>query len=240
MQDRLKTNGPFLVSDDDSALADRLETGQILVAPIGPHIPQSVPSGLIHDWLGEVFIPNVTFQDVSLVIRDYERYKQIYTPVVIDSEAIVSSASEDQFSMVLMNRSLIAKTALNGTFHSDFFSANQQRWYSISETTRMQEISGYGTENQRWLPEDEGSGLIWRTCTITRFEERNGGVYMEMEVIALSRDIPISLRWMVNPIVRRISRSSLEISLGQTRDAVQSAAKAKRETLAQARPSLPR
>src|SRR5262249_40217298 len=100
MLDRLKADGPFLVSDNDSARAAKLRTGEIFVAPIGPHIPQSVPSGLIHDWSGEVFIPNVTFQDVLLVIRDYERYKLIYTPAVIDSEAIVVGESEDQFSMV--------------------------------------------------------------------------------------------------------------------------------------------
>src|SRR5262249_31728548 len=102
---------------------------------------------------------------------------------------------------------------------------NEQRWYSVSETTRIQEISAYGTDNQHRLPPDEGMGVIWRTCTITRFEERDGGVYLETEAIVLSRDIPMSLRWMVNPIVRRISRSSLTTSLGQTRDAVRSAAK---------------
>jgi hypothetical protein len=224
-QDHLKGDGPFLLSDDDPARAAKLRTGEILVAPVGPHIPQSVPSGLIHDWSGEVFIPNVTLPDVLLVIRDYERYKQIYTPAVIDSETINVGESEDQFSMVLMNRSLIAKTALDGQFRSDFFSVTAQRWYSVSETTHMQEISGYGTDNQHLLPQDEGMGLIWRTYAITRFEEGDGGVYIETEAIVLSRDIPLSLRWMVNPIVRRISRSSLTTSLGQTRDAVQSVAK---------------
>lgn len=225
MQDRLKRDRPFLLSDDEPARAAKLRTGEILVAPAGPHIPQSVPSGLIHDWSGEVFIPNVTLPNVLLVIRDYDRYKQIYTPAVIDSVAIDVGESEDQFSMVLMNRSLIAKTALDGQFRSDFFSVNEQRWYSLSETTRIQEISGYGTDNQHRLPQDEGMGLIWRTYAITRFEERDGGVYIETEAIVLSRDIPISLRWMVNPIIRRISRSSLQMSLSQTRDAVQCATK---------------
>jgi hypothetical protein len=224
-QDRVKRDGPFLSSDDDPARAAKLRTGEILVAPVSPHIPQSVPSGLIHDWSGEVFIPNVILPDVLLLIRDYDRYKQIYSPVVIDSEAIDVGESEDQFSLVLMNRSLIAKTALDGQFHSDFFSVNEQRWYSISETTSIQEISGYGTDNQHRLPQDEGMGLIWRTYSITRLEERDGGVYIEMEAIVLSRDIPMSLRWIVNPIVRRISRSSLTTSLGQTRGAVQSATK---------------
>jgi hypothetical protein len=48
----------------------------------------------------------------------------------------------------------------------------------------------------------------------------DGGVYIELEAIALSRDIPFSLRWLIDPIFRRISRSSLVISLQQTEDAV--------------------
>jgi hypothetical protein len=47
-------------------------------------------------------------------------------------------------------------------------------------------------------------------------------VYVELEAIALSRDIPGGLRWLVEPIVRRVSRSSLVVSLQETADAVRS------------------
>jgi hypothetical protein len=43
-------------------------------------------------------------------------------------------------------------------------------------------------------PEDEGIGLIWRLSSITGLEERDGGVYAELEAIALSRDIPTAVR----------------------------------------------
>ncbi len=52
-----------------------------------------------------------------------------------------------------------------------------------------------------------------------RFEERDGGVYVEVEAIALSRDIPAAVRWMVDPIVKRVSRSSVATSLKQTQEA---------------------
>lgn len=50
--------------------------------------------------------------------------------------------------------------------------------------------------------------------------ERDGGVYIELEAIGLSRDIPASLRWIVVPIVRRVSRGPLSTSLQQTENAV--------------------
>jgi hypothetical protein len=46
------------------------------------------------------------------------------------------------------------------------------------------------------------------------------GVYVELEAIALSRDIPAAFRVFVTPIVRRVSRDSLATSLHQTKAAV--------------------
>ena len=225
MQERLSPDHRFLLSDEDPSRALKLRSGKILASPADPHIPKRVPAGLIHDWNGEAFIPNATMHDVLPVVRDYGCYKKVYQPVVVDSRAIAASESEDQFSMLLMSKSLISKTALASDFRSSYFRVSDQRWYSVSESTRIQEIAGYGTGGQHALPEDEGTGLIWRTYSITRFEERDGGVYIEVEAIVLSRDIPISLGWIAAPIVRRVSRESLITSLRQTRDAVCSAAK---------------
>jgi len=59
---------------------------------------------------------------------------------------------------------------------------------------------------------------------VTRFEERDGGLYLEMEAIALSRDIPSGWRFIVEPVVRHKSREALVTALRQTEDAVRAAA----------------
>ena len=225
VQERLVPDHPFVLSDEAPELAAKLRSGEIVVSPAGPHIPKRVPSGLIHDWNGEAFIPNATLHDVLPVVRGYGCYKEVYKPAVIDSKVIAASESEDEFYMLLMNKSLVAKTALDSDFRSSYLRVNDQRWYSVSESTRIQEIAGYGTDGQHMLPEDEGTGLIWKTYSITRFEERDGGVYVELEAIVLSRDIPFLLRYVVSPIVRRVSREALMTSLRQTQDAIRSAAK---------------
>ena len=46
------------------------------------------------------------------------------------------------------------------------------------------------------------------------------GVYVELEAMALSRDIPVVLRWLVDPFVRKASVSTMFSSLKQTREAV--------------------
>jgi len=42
----------------------------------------------------------------------------------------------------------------------------------------------------------------------------------ELEAYALSRDIPTAFRFFVNPIVRRVSRDSLAVSLHQAKVAI--------------------
>jgi hypothetical protein len=102
---------------------------------------------------------------------------------------------------------------------SEFIRVNDKRWYSVSSTTHMQEIRDAGEANEkRYLP-DQGSGYIWRLYSTARMEENEDGVLLEFEAVALSRGIPATLRWFVDPIVRRVARDSLEKSLNATAEA---------------------
>jgi hypothetical protein len=220
-QERLAPDAPFLSIDEDQEQSAKLRDGQIIIWPASRHMPLKVESGLIHDWMGAAFIPNTTVRGMFPVVRDYENYKEYYHPNVVHSKLISTTDSKDEFSMVLVNKSVVAKTALDSDYKTTFTQVDAHRWYSVSDATRIQEIAEYDTPSEHMLPRDHGTGLIWRLHSITRFEERDGGVYLELEVVALSRDIPAALRWVVDPIVRRVSRSSLTTSLRQTECAVQ-------------------
>ncbi len=219
MSDRLRPGVPFLLIDENQRTLEAVRGGRSFVLSIdqGPH---RISAGLIHDWVGATFIPNTDMDKVLSLLRDYSRYKDIYNPAVIDSRLLKREGSKDSFSMLLANRNLLSKAALDGDFECSYFRVDDRRWYSISEATRLQEVENYGTPAQHMLSENEGTGLIWRLLSITRFEERDGGVYVELEAVALSRDIPASLRWIVAPIVRRVSKASVLASLQQTSDGV--------------------
>jgi hypothetical protein len=139
---------------------------------------------------------------------------------VTRSKAISTSDEKDRFSLVLTNTSSFLKTALDADYESCYVRVDDRRGYTISRTTRIQEIDQVGTLAERLLPEGEGHGLIWRLFGITHYVERDGGVYIELEAIGLSRDIPGALRWLVEPTVRRVSQASLSTSLRQTEKAV--------------------
>ena len=212
----------FLAIDALPADAARLRQGDIIAAPAASNVPVKVPAGLIHDWTGAIFIPNASLRDVLQVVRDYGQYKTVYHPNVVSAKRLETSEREDRFSMVVMNKSFFAKSALDFDYYATFTQLDDQRWYSVTESTRVQEVAQYGGPSPHMLPQGHGTGIIWRLYSIARYQERDGGVYVELEAIALSRDIPGSLRWMVEPIVRRVSRSALVVSLQETADAVRS------------------
>ena len=122
--------------------------------------------------------------------------------------------------MVWQHRILFLNAAMRGQYEAHDAWLDERRGYNIARTTEVREIEGYGQSGERLLPPGQGNGFIWRLHSIARFEERDGGVYLELEAMALSRDIPPSLRWLVHPIVNRLSIDSLTTTLRQTRDAV--------------------
>jgi len=222
MQARLRPGNAFLWIDEQPDRRRQLRAGEILVNSIGQANPKKVPSGLIHHWIGAAFFPNTKLDDVFGVVRDYTHYKDYYKPDVIDSRAIQQTAGTDRFSMLLLNKSLFLKFALESEYESSFAQAGNHEWYSVATAVRVEEVEDYGQGGERRRPADEGSGYVWRLHSITRYLEADGGVYVEMETMALSRDIPAAMHWVVDPLVRRISKEAMVTSFRQTLDAVNS------------------
>ena len=230
MERRLHGDSAFLWIDEVPGRAQRVREGQIVVAPADRGSPQKVAHGLIHDWVGAAFIPQASFDDVFAVVNDYDHYDEIYRPAVIDSKLLDSLGSERKFSMVMMQRVLSVTAAVDGEYQSSCSQVDAQRWYCVSYSTSLREIKNFSQANERELPPDQGSGYVWRLYSITRFQQQDGGVYAEVEAIGLSRDIPAEIRWLVKPIVERLSRNAVALTLEQTRNSVRAGTDASTDT----------
>src|SRR5262245_1124056 len=73
---------PVLWSRQSPERLRLVQKGETVVAPFGEN-PHRVPEGLIHHWIGAVFLPGTCLDDVLLVVRDYGKYKEFYSPNVI-------------------------------------------------------------------------------------------------------------------------------------------------------------
>lgn len=219
-----RSNGemPFLWIDESVNRGRHIGRGEVVVAPVLPHGTQSVPNGLIHHWIGGVFIPGATIDSLSAIIRDYSKYKDYYKPVVADSKVLGCTDENQRFSMLWQHKVLFITAAIQSEYVARGLRVDRRRGYNVADTVQVQEIEHYGRPEERLLPPDTGNGFIWRMHSVARYEERDGGVYLELEAMALTRDIPGSVRWFVNPVVNHLSINSLTTTLQQTRDAVTS------------------
>jgi hypothetical protein len=222
LERRAHGNETFLWVDESPDRRRRVQNGEIVVTETYSGVNKKAPSALIHDWIGAAFIPGATIEDVIAVVRNYASYPEYYHPGVASAKVFFKSATEDKFSLVLVNQAVLVKTAVEAECHSTLTRLSDKTWYSETSATRIQEIEDYGRPSEHRLASGEGGGYLWRIASITRYEERDGGVYVELEAMALSRDVPLSLRFVIDPIVRRVSRSSLAESLRQTNQAVTS------------------
>ena len=198
----------------------KVREGEIVVAPAPGRTPMKVQGGLIHHWIGAAFLPNAKIDDILGVIRDYDRYKDFYPPSVIESKVLTRNGVDEKFTMQLVNHEFFATMALDADYQVANLHLDQGRFYSVARTTRVQQLENYGQPREHMIPEGQGGGYIWKLFSIARLEQRDGGVYIEMETVALSRGVPSAFRVVVDPIVRRVSRGAMLTAIKQTEDAV--------------------
>jgi hypothetical protein len=209
----------FLEVDRSPGLRARVRGGEIFIEPGLRGGSVDVPSGLIHDWVGSVFIPDATGERVVENARSFERYPEFYKPSVLEARTLRASGDACAFSLLLRQKVLFVDAALDGQYECNYSSLPPTRWYSITSSTCIREILNFAHADEHRFEPDTGDGFVWRLHSVEKYEQADGGVYVEIEAAALSRPIPGSLRWMVRGLVERISRAALLTSLRQTRDA---------------------
>ena len=197
----------------------RLRKEEVIVRPGGGDGIVTNPKSLVHHWRGVIFIRGVTLDQVLSVSRAYRDYPQIFGPVV--AARVVADQGDllrVQFRMRQSAAGISATLDVWSSIRYTRISATQADEISISDEIR--EVKDPGQPTERYLPAGRDSGYLWRAAAFTRFVEADGGVYMEMETIGLSRPFPPLFGWLIEPIARRIGRGSVENSVQEFRRAV--------------------
>lgn len=216
--ERLSAGRPFLWVDEAPGRAERARRGEILVSPLG-NGQSKVPNGLVHEWIGAVFIPGATLQATLDLLHDYDNHKYVFGPDVVESRLISQNGNEYRTYLRVIKKKVIT-VAFDAHYDVRYYPVDARRWRSETRSTQIRELEKPGTPEERLLPEGAGRGLLWRINTWTRFEERDGGVYVESEVMSLSRGYPFGIGWAVKPIVRDVPGEGLTETLTAMRNAV--------------------
>ncbi|HUL16736.1 MAG TPA: hypothetical protein VLV88_12115 [Terriglobales bacterium] len=178
-----------------------------------------VPDGLVHHWMALVFVPGVHLKQVIAFVQDYGRYPELYKPDV--QRATVKNANGQTFRVDMrLYRKLIVTAVYDTEFEDRYFPMDATHEFSNSRATRISEVANPGEANEYDKPVGNDRGYLWRLNTYWRYEEKDGGVYIQVEFIALSRSVPFIYAWLVNPYIRSVPRDYLTHLLATTKDAL--------------------
>jgi len=204
-------------TDRIDAKADKIEASRndsISIRPGREDGIIEVPGGLVHHWIGSVYIPGVDLKRAVDVSSSYSEYSHVYHTVVKstvlrrygDSYGVLVRLKEREggFSAVLDIKSTI-----------QYSFPTERTVYAISNAEQIREVKNAGEAGEQLMPPGRDSGYLWRANTFTLFRSDGRGVYVESETVALSRSFPPMLGWVIEPIALRVGRRSVERSLSE-------------------------
>jgi hypothetical protein len=181
--------------------------------------PISAPGGLIHHWIGTAFVPGATLAQTLAFMQDYDHKVEYFKPDIVRSK-ILKHEGDDYFVLLRFYQKKIITTVIDTDQEVHYHVVDKTHAWSRSHATRVQEVDNAGKSDERLEPEGHDRGFVWKLNTFWRFEEKDGGTYLECQAISLSRDIPTGLGWMVGSFVSSVPRESLTFTLTTARAAL--------------------
>jgi hypothetical protein len=177
------------------------------------------PGGLVHHWVGLAFIPAAKLHDVLDVLQDYDHHAVYYAPDVERSK--LESRDGDHFRVFLrFRRHKVVTVVLNTEHDVHYFRDSPTRAHSRSSAVRIAQVENAGNSDEREKAPGDDDGFLWRMETWWRTVESDGGVYVQSEVVSLTRNIPAGLGWLIGPFVTSIPKETLAFTMEATRKAV--------------------
>ena len=218
MEKRAAGQGTFLFMGESPGDQLRARRGELIVTS---HDPRRVPQGLIHHWIGGMFVPNVTLDQVVNVLSSYDRLSEFYKPLVRKSTVLERDGDTARLSVIVVQKAFSVTAAVETEDQVQITRLAPNRAYIKCNAVRVQEIADYGQSSQHPFQEDRRPGYVWRASVFNRVEEHDGGVYVELETVALSRGIPLEVRWLIKPLTDELPRKMMVDMLNDTRTAIQ-------------------
>lgn len=208
LEARWSGRASFLSLAETDADRKKLLKGGVLIRPFATHNPQEVPDGLIHDWVGAVYIPNTNLAEVLSVLQDFDRHAQIY-PEVIRSRLVKRDANDLTGYWRLERKQQFVPAVFDVQQDAHYRQIAPDKWICRAYANDIREVQDAGSSKEKDYPLGEGLGLLWRMNAFWSIEASGRGVLAECRTISLSRSIPGGLGWIIKPFIQNVPRESL-------------------------------
>jgi hypothetical protein len=210
------TSDSFLAGvDGDPQQIARLHRGELIIDQLAPSGGDELPGALLHHWRATAFAPEAKAQDFEGLLRDFAAYPRLFAPQVLQAR-VLWQRGDDYETLLRFRQKHVLTVTLDAACSVTFGWLDPRHGFSASHSTSISEIGPDG----RPLSGAEEHGFLWRQDTWWSYEERDGGLYLQVESVSLSRGIPAGLGWAVGPFVSSIPRQSLAFTLRAACDAL--------------------
>ncbi len=208
----------FLWVDDDRPERAKILAGDLLIVPGTPDNPVGISNGLIHDWVGTVFIPSTSMSKVLDILQDFNRHSRIY-PNIISSRLIGRDGNDLVGYWRLERKDPVLPVVLDVEQRAHYDQMGPGKWTCKAYAKNISEVENPGTVREKNLPLGQGRGFLWQLYAYWSLEATDGGVIGECRTLSLSRSIPPTVAWAIKPFVQSLPRESLAGTLRYTRAA---------------------
>lgn len=215
-----------LPSDQKARAYNEVRAGQILVQrgeKFAIPTRTAVPGGLIHDWVGIVFVPGISINQALATLENYNRDSDYYHSEVVKSKLLARSGDDFQVYLRLKQVHIIT-VVLDTQYDVHYTRIDPNHDVARSRSTAIAEVDHAGTldesDEPAAQPGDKDHGFLWRLNSYWRFYQADDGVYVQCDAVSLTRDIPAGMGWLIGSFIKTIPAASLRSMLAETRAAL--------------------
>jgi hypothetical protein len=226
-REEIEGRSPFLwldrqpASGTKASYVRKLNAGGVVSAPLETRDngrTMGSGNGTIHHWVGTVLMPGVKLDRVIAFVQQYERYPEIFTPMIQRARIIAKSPTRFDVAMRTFSGKYGVNATYDGDYGVDYRSLGPTRMFTRSVATNLYHIDGAGTPAEKRVPAEQASrGYLWRLNTYCSFDERPEGTYEQCEAISMSETPGFFVRLAFSWAYKDVPVDTLTETLGRVR-----------------------
>ena len=129
---------------------EQLRNGQLVIErleTLDAGKPIVTPGGIIHHWIGTIFVPGATLAQTLSFMQDYDHKVEYFKPDIVRSK-ILRHEGDDYFVLLRFYKKKIITTVIDTDQEVHYHVVDSTHAFSRSRTTRVQEVENAGKSNK--------------------------------------------------------------------------------------------
>lgn len=120
-----------------------------------------------------MFIPNASLRQLMGVLNSYDRYSEIYKPLIRKISVIEQAGDTVKLNLVAVQKAFSVTAAVETDEEIPTVRPAPNRVCITANAVRIEEIANYGQPSEHAFSEARRPGYVWRAFIVQRLEQRD-------------------------------------------------------------------